>query len=232
MAIELVNGGSVTCVDNSYNITYNGNFVNKVYACDKTNNVCTLVYQYIQGITVPDCMAIGFPDSPTILYSCPIGTSVSFPGFNWFCKNANSIAESWCFNRGNSVPLCTSIYVSGSIPSNMCLIAHPQGVNVVQGTTNYQLWGAKASGGCSIWNNICSITLESDVEIRTVGNRAISSSYTVSHNGAMGYSCGGTGISVTFCYAGVSLCSCILYDLYANGNKILSCVPASCINSL
>lgn len=44
MAIELVKGGSVTCVDNSYNITYNGTKLRMIYACDTANNVCTLVY--------------------------------------------------------------------------------------------------------------------------------------------------------------------------------------------
>ena len=44
MAIELVKGGSVTCVDNNYNITYNGTALRRIYACDTANNVCTLVY--------------------------------------------------------------------------------------------------------------------------------------------------------------------------------------------
>ena len=39
MAIELVNGGSVTCVDNNYNITYNGTALRRIYACDTANNV-------------------------------------------------------------------------------------------------------------------------------------------------------------------------------------------------
>jgi hypothetical protein len=231
MAIELVNGGSVTCVDNNYNITYNGNFVNKVYACDTTNNVCTLVYQHIQGITVPDCMVIGFPEPPTISCSCPIGTSISFPGFNFVCKDRNSDICTFLYCRGNSAPLCTSICVSGSIPSNVYLIAHPQGVNIEQGTNNYQLWLAKSSGGCYSWNNFCSITLE-DVEIQTVGDHTIGSSYTVKQNDSFYASTYNSGNTLTLCYTGETLCSCILYDLYANGNKVLSCVPASCINSL
>ena len=44
MAIELVKGSSVTCVDNSYNVNYNGTTLRRIYACDTTNNVCTLVY--------------------------------------------------------------------------------------------------------------------------------------------------------------------------------------------
>ena len=44
MAIELVNGGSVTCVDNNYDIYYNGTTLRRIYACDTANNVCTLVY--------------------------------------------------------------------------------------------------------------------------------------------------------------------------------------------
>ena len=44
MAIELVKGGSVTCVDNSYNVSYNGTTLRRIYACDTANNVCTLVY--------------------------------------------------------------------------------------------------------------------------------------------------------------------------------------------
>lgn len=44
MAIELVNGSSVTCVDNNYDIYYNGTSLRMIYACDTANNVCTLVY--------------------------------------------------------------------------------------------------------------------------------------------------------------------------------------------
>ena len=44
MAIELVKGGSVTCVDNNYDIYYNGTSLRMIYACDTANNVCTLVY--------------------------------------------------------------------------------------------------------------------------------------------------------------------------------------------
>lgn len=118
MAIELVNGGSVTCVDNSYNISYNGTTVRRIYACDTANNVCTLVYcknqltvtynyygfdgvaSYPDNNVTTDCFCCG----KCMQYNCILAE-----------KTFGDYTAHMCYTRSNNRQDCIFTYVTGTL---------------------------------------------------------------------------------------------------------------------
>jgi hypothetical protein len=118
MAIELVNGGSVTCVDNNYNITYNGTPVKRIYACDTANNVCTLVYcknqltvtynyygfdgvaSYADNDVTTGCFCCG----KCMMYNCVLAE-----------KTFGDYTAYMCYTRDNNIRDCIFTYVTGSL---------------------------------------------------------------------------------------------------------------------
>lgn len=207
-----------------------------VYYCDTRTTCCTLVFPDLRNITVPDCVKVGFPNGVYFNYNtAAIYDSICYPGFDIFCKHTCSSVCSYFATRGNNVPLCTCITITGSLPTGVCLIAYPQDADVEQDSDCYKLCAINNSCPVQgVWNSICSVTF-SPVTINSVGTHNITNSYTTSFlNENLYLSCLsdvlGTCVYITYC--GIDICSCVLYDLYVGTTKELSRVPASCINNL
>ena len=227
MAI-IYNGTNLT------NIKFGDTNLTAVWFCDTSTSCCTLVFPKITGITVPDCIQVGFPDIVYFNYNtAAIGDSVCYPGFDIICKARCSNVCSYFECRGNAVPLCTCITVTGNIPTGVCLIAYPQDASIEQDTNNYRIWASNNACSTKIgsWNDICGITF-SPVTINNAGTHNITNSYTVSFSGEGYPTYNVLGTCFSIYYYGIDICSCVLYDLYVGTTKVLSCVPASCINSL
>ena len=215
------------------NIKFGDTTLTAVYYCDTRAGTCTLVFPDISGITVPDCIQVGFPDIVYLNYNtAAIGDGICYPGFNILCKANCSNVCSYFECRSNGVPLCTCITVTGSLPAGVCLIAYPQDADIEQDTDCYRLCARNnARPTCGAWNDICGVTF-SPVTINNAGTHNITSSYTVSIDDESYTTCNILGSCVSIYYYGIDICTCVLYDLYVGTTKVLSCVPASCINSL
>lgn len=85
MAIQLIQNGVTTCIDNSYNINYNGTALEEIWFCDTSNATCTQVWKKKLGLTITGSVrTVGiFPDQDSMVVGY---VNSGIPHEGWTCN--------------------------------------------------------------------------------------------------------------------------------------------------